>query len=77
MEDLMDAEMEGTIVILWLAGVVCGTAFFAGIAGLLYFLWKKYYTRLASPLIAIAIGIMGMSFSLFTILRFVRSWVAG
>ncbi len=73
----MDAEMEGTIVILWLAGVVCGMAFFTGIAGLLYCLWKKYYARMPFSFIAIGIGFYGMSFSLFTILRFVRSWVTG
>ncbi len=71
----MDSEMESLIVIWWLAGVVCGMAFFAGLSTLIYFLWKKRIERVGISLAAIGIGIMGMSFSLFTILRFIREWV--
>ncbi len=72
----MDAEMESTIVILWLAGVVCGAAFFTGLCTFVYFLWKKDIVRLTFSFIAIGIGLYGMSYSIFTILRDVRSWVA-
>ncbi len=72
----MDPEMETTIVMIWLAGVVCGTAFFTGLGGLLYFWWKKYKERLLFPFIAIVIGFSGMSYSLFTLLRLIRSWAA-
>ncbi len=71
----MNTEMQITLTIVWLAGVVCGTAFFVGVGTLVYCLAKKYFTRLAGPLIAIAIGIIGMSYSLFTLLRLVGSWI--
>lgn len=72
----MDAEMEATIVIVWLAGVVCGTGFFTGLGAFVYFWWKKYRERLVFPFVGILIGFSGMSYSLFTLLRLVRAWVA-
>jgi hypothetical protein len=71
----MDVEMETTLVIVWLTGVVCGTAFFFGLSSFVYFFWKKYKDRLIFPFIAMIIGFSGMSNGLFTLLRLVRSWI--
>ena len=43
--------------------------------GFLYFWWKKYKESLIFPFIAVVIGFSGMSYSLLTLLRLVRSWV--
>ena len=71
----MNAEMETTIVIVWFAGVVCGTGFFVGL-GTFFWNWrKKHKERLIYSFIAIMVGFIGMSNSIFTILRLFRSWL--
>lgn len=71
----MDAEMEITITVLWMAGVICGTSFFVGLASFIWNWWKKHRDRLIFSFLAIVIGFIGMSYSLFTILRLFRSWL--
>lgn len=71
----MNAEMEITIVIWWLAGVVCGTAFFVGLGAFFWELRKKHMNRLIYYFIPIVIGFVGMSNSIFSILRLFRSWL--
>ena len=70
----MNAEMEMTIIILWLAGVVCGTGFFLGLGTFAWYVWKKQTKRLVYAVLAMLIGFIGMSNSLFSILRLFRSW---
>ncbi len=70
----MNAEMEIAIVIWWLAGVVSGIAFFLGVGAFFWALRKKYINRVSYCFIPIVIGFIGMSNSIFSILRLFRSW---
>ena len=71
----MDVEMQTTVVIVWLAGVVCGTGFFVGLGAFFWNWRKKYKERLIYCLIAALFGFIGMSNSIFSLLRLIRSWV--
>jgi hypothetical protein len=71
----MNTQMEITIVIWWLAGVVGGTAFFVGFVAFFWNLRKKHTNRPIYCFIPIVIGFIGMSNSIFSILRLFRSWL--